>query len=75
MKPGLFTFKGKKLSLLGRMIEMIATQRGSCQDHTKITGRRVSQLKKYLCYDNFGFDKKSFQRISGIKAPFWRHSV
>ena len=43
---------------------MIATQRGPCQDHLKRTGRRVSQLKKHLCYDNLGSDKKRHGKLS-----------
>jgi len=43
---------------------MIAIERGSCQAPSKITGRRVSQLKKYLYYDNFSFDKKRYGKLN-----------
>ena len=43
---------------------MIATERGSCQDYSKITGWRVSQLKKYLCYDNFSCNKKYYGKLN-----------
>jgi hypothetical protein len=47
-------------------MKMIATQRGSCQDRSKTTGRRrrVSQLKKDSCYDNFSFGKKSYGKLN-----------
>jgi len=34
------------------------------QDHSRVTGRRVSQLKKHLCYDNFNFDKKRYGKLN-----------
>jgi hypothetical protein len=56
-------FKGKRTFLV-TIMKMIATQRGSCQDHSRITGRWVSQLKQHLCYDNFNFDKKHYGKLN-----------
>jgi hypothetical protein len=58
----LISFEGKRTQPPWKNKEMMATQRGSCQDHVKRTGRRVSQLKKHLCYDNFSFDKRNFPK-------------
>jgi hypothetical protein len=58
---------------LGRELGRKAWYRRRGQGHTRIRDRRVSQLKKYLCYDNFGFDKKRYGKLK--QAVSWMESV
>jgi hypothetical protein len=39
------------------------------QDYPRITGRRLSQLKKRLCYDNFSFGKKRYGKLNQAGVP------
>jgi hypothetical protein len=70
--PGLKAWACSGLTLSGASLPRVLNGGAWCrrmgQDNSKITGPRVSQLKKYLCYDNFSFDKRSFSKDFWNKA-------
>jgi hypothetical protein len=75
--PDLFRSKAKELSLPGYPNKNHIDAEGLMSRSSKDHRRRVSQLKKHLCYDNSNFDKKRYGKLkqAGVLDVFALVSV